>query len=142
MTDRIHTVGIVAIQGGRVLLVKHGVAADHLTGVWGLPGGRLSGSESLLDAAVREFEEETGLILTRESMLQIPTVYQGDINRKNGEILKTYWNVFVVTNFIGEMSGTDETMPEWIEIEKISELENLLPNTENAVREGLQLVQR
>lgn len=142
MSDRVHTVGVVAIENEFALLVKHGEKADHLTGVWGLPGGRLDGDESLLDAAEREFEEETGLIPERTSIVKLPTVFKGDIKRKSGEILKTFWNVFLVKEFNGELISTDETVPQWIEIEKISELQNLLPNTENAIKEALQLLEK
>lgn len=142
MEQRIHTVGVVAINNGHALLVKHGEKAEHLTGVWGLPGGRLDGDESFFDAAVREFEEETGLIPDIGSIIKLPTVFQGDIKRKSGETLKTYWNVFLVKEFNGQLISTDETVPQWIEIEKISELQNLLPNTENAVKEAVQLLEK
>ncbi len=140
MSERIHTVGVVAIKDESALLVLHGESAQHLTGVWGLPGGRLDPDESLLNAAAREFWEETGLTPDKETMVQLPTVYQGDIKRKSGEIMQTFWNVFLVRDFTGELTGTDETVPEWVLIENIGSLENLLPNTENAVREGLQLL--
>lgn len=140
MSERIHTVGIVAIKDESALLVLHGESAQHLTGVWGLPGGRLDLDESLLDAAAREFWEETGLTPDKATMVQLPTVYQGDIKRKSGEVMKTYWNVFLVRDFTGELTASDETVPEWMPIDRVGQLENLLPNTENAVREGLQLI--
>ncbi len=139
MNERLHTVGCVAFQNNAVLLVEHGEKAHHLTGVWGLPGGRLDEREGLIDAAAREFEEETGLVPDKESMVQLPTIYEGDIKRKSGEILRTYWNVFLVKIFSGELAGSDETMPQWIQVKRINELGNLLPNTENAVNEGLKL---
>ncbi len=140
MKERIHTVGAVAIKDDKVLMVRHGDGAAHLTGVWGLPGGRLDEGETMIDAVCREFEEETGLVPEKESVMQLPTVFKGDIKRKSGEVLKTYWNVFLIKEFTGELSATDETIPEWVEVEKIQELSSLLPNTENAVREGLQLL--
>lgn len=140
MSDRVHTVGIIAFKDDKVLLVKHGESAQHLTGVWGLPGGRLDEGESLLDAGAREFQEETGLIPDVSSMVQLPTIYEGDIKRKSGEILRTYWNVFLVRDFTGDLVGTDETVPEWVPIEEVSRFENLLPNTENAIREGLTIL--
>jgi ADP-ribose pyrophosphatase YjhB (NUDIX family) len=140
MQERIHTVGAVAFQEKKVVLVCHGEEAAHLTGVWGLPGGRLNEGEGLLAAAAREFEEETGLIPDVSSMVQLPTIYEGDIKRKSGEILRTYWNVFLVRDFTGDLVGTDETVPEWVPIEEVSRFENLLPNTENAIREGLTIL--
>jgi 8-oxo-dGTP diphosphatase len=141
MDTRIQTAGTLAFSEANVLLVKHGESAQHLTGVWGLPGGRLDEGESLIDAAAREFQEETGLTPDKTSMMQLSTVYQGDIVRKSGEILLTYWNVFLVKNFTGDLVGTDETIPEWVKISEVGKL-NLLPNTENAIQEGLQLLSK
>lgn len=138
-SDRIPTVGAIAINGNKVLLVKHGEAAAHLTGVYGLPGGRLNQGEDLLDAAAREFQEETGLIPEKSTIEKIPTIYNAEIPRKGGKILKTSWNVFLVRNFSGELRESDETAPEWIEIDKISEL-NLLPNIKEVIGEGLKIL--
>lgn len=139
--DRIHTVGALAFNDNKVLLVRHGEAAQHLTGVYGLPGGRLDEGESLLDGAAREFQEETGLIPDKTSMQQLPTVYQADLPRKDVEILKTYWNVFVIGRYSGELIKSDETEPEWVEISEVSKL-NLLPNVQSAIQEGLQLLSK
>lgn len=65
MSDVTPTVGIVILDGNKVCLVKHGEAAQHLTGVHGIPGGRLNGDEELIDAAVREAFEETGLQINK-----------------------------------------------------------------------------
>lgn len=138
-TERVSTASSVAFRNNEVLLVEHGEAAHHLTGVWGLPGGTPEPGESLLDTAVREFTEETGLVPEKESMEQIPTIFEADLPRKGGEILRTSWNVFVIRKYSGELKGTDETSPEWVEIDKMSEL-NLLPNTETAAREAFKLL--
>ena len=139
MSDVTPTVGIVILDGNKVCLVKHGEAAEHLTGVHGLPGGRLNGEEELIDAAVREAYEETGLEINKEDFLQLPEVRYADIPRKNGEILSVSWTVFVTNKFTGDLKGSDETIPEWIEIERIGEL-TILPNTEVVVNEGRDLL--
>ena len=140
-SDRISTVGALAFNGNKVLLVKHGEAAHHLTGVYGLPGGRLALGEGLLDAAAREFQEETGLVPEKSTMKKIPTIYEAEILRKGGEILKTSWNLFLISDYSGELKGSDETSPEWVKIDSMSEL-NLLPNTEEVVSEGLKINER
>lgn len=138
MEKRIHTVGIIAFNDDKVLLVKHGLAAEHLTGVWGLPGGRLNDGEELIEAAIREFEEETGLFANSDTMVKIPTIFEGDIPRKSGEILKTFWNVFLVRNYTGVLLDSAETAPHWITINEVSK-HVTLPNTEKAIEEALLL---
>ena len=49
------------------------------------------------------------------------------------------WDVFVAKKFTGEIRESDETIPEWVELEKVSKL-NLIANTENAIKEGLELM--
>jgi len=54
---------VLTDEGGRVLLF-HAVTADvPAPGWWELPGGGIHSGESYLDAAVREVQEETGLLL-------------------------------------------------------------------------------
>lgn len=139
ITGRTLTVSSAAFRNNEILLVKHGEAASHLTGVYGLPGGRPEDGEGLLDTAAREFEEETGLVPEKNSMEQIPTIFEAEIPRKGGEILSTSWNVFAIRKYSGELRGTEEAAPEWVEIDHMSKL-NLLPNTEAAAREALKII--
>lgn len=52
-------VSIALLQGDRVLLIRR--AKAPFKGLWSLPGGRVEFGETLLEAIVREAEEETGL---------------------------------------------------------------------------------
>lgn len=139
MSDTISTVGVIAISEGKVLLVKHTKKAAHLTDTYGLPAGRVEEAEEAITGAIRELEEETGLIVTREDLIHLPTIYEADIPRKNGEIAHMKWDVFAATKFTGSIRDSEETIPEWVELLEVSKL-NLLPNTQNAIAEGLQLL--
>ena len=55
------SVGAVVLDGDRVLLVKRG--QEPLKGRWSLPGGVVELGESLVEALVREVQEETGLVI-------------------------------------------------------------------------------
>lgn len=52
-------VQVVIRDGDRILLGRR--ANTFGSGTWGLPGGHIEPKETILDAAAREVEEETGL---------------------------------------------------------------------------------
>lgn len=56
-------VGVATVirQGNRVLFGFR--KGGHARGTWGFPGGKLEGSESFESCAIRETEEEAGIIL-------------------------------------------------------------------------------
>lgn len=137
--NRIPTVGVVIIYDKRVLLVEHGEGAGHLTGSLGTPGGRIDKGESAIQAAVREVKEETGLTVNKEDLTEIPYIYEADIPRKNNEILYVSHTVFATDKFTGKLQKTDETTPQWIEIDRLNKF-NLLVNTEDMIRRALDIL--
>lgn len=128
----IPTVGILAFKDGKLLLVKHGESASHETGIYGWPGGRINEGETVLQAAIREFEEETGLKAKEEDLEEIVHNFEPvDIKRKNGEIKRFSVSLFRCKNFVGELVESDETIPEWVDIVDLEKY-NLLPNVQKA----------
>nr|AIA18355.1 NUDIX domain protein [uncultured bacterium] len=140
-TSRILTVGVVILKKDQVLLVKHGEAAGHVTGTYGTPGGRIDTGKNALDAAVREVKEETGLLIKKEDLIEFSDKIYADIKRKNNEIISVLHTVFVTNIFTGVLTDSEETIPEWIEIKKLTEL-NLLPNTIYMVEKAQQYVKK
>ncbi|MBU3971189.1 MAG: NUDIX hydrolase [Alphaproteobacteria bacterium] len=52
-------VGVVCLRGDAVLLIRRGTPPRQ--GEWSLPGGRIEPGERVVDAALRELREETGV---------------------------------------------------------------------------------
>src|SRR5438128_7614457 len=61
--------GVVLAPGPRVLLVER--ARPPMVGKWTLPGGRLRGGESIVDAVEREVFEETGIRVAAGSLVEV-----------------------------------------------------------------------
>lgn len=56
------TVGALVVNSrGQILIVR----TTKWRGTWGVPGGKVDWGESLVDAVIREFQEEVGLELTQ-----------------------------------------------------------------------------
>jgi 8-oxo-dGTP pyrophosphatase MutT (NUDIX family) len=84
MPDIIETFGVLIFQNNKVLLVKHRKKAQHLNDTYGLPAGRPKNNETEIQTAIREPEEETGLITKEEYLMPLPNVYSALIERKDG----------------------------------------------------------
>ncbi len=65
-------VGIVIVQDGQILLVKHRRMGRSY---WVLPGGALAAGESLAECAAREVREETGLAVQADCLLYVSEAY-------------------------------------------------------------------
>lgn len=132
------TVGIVVFNPeGKTLLVEHLEGATHLTGIFGLVGGRIEDGEKSVDAAVRELQEESGLKAERKSMRFVKQYY-AEIFRKDG-VKRMSWDVYVCTEYSGKIASSDETKPLWVTLEELEKIENILPNVKNAIWDAQKL---
>ena len=136
MPEPIRTVGIIYIQNNEVLLVTHGEAAGHNNNTVGIPAGRIEAEETMVEAAIREFNEETGLDTTAENLIELPREYERVLERKDGPKL-FHVVLFLCTEATGELKGSKEAVPNWVNLDHVKEL-NLLPNVENFIRDALQ----
>lgn len=139
MKTYVPTIGVLIIRDNKVLLVKHTEKAGHITDSYGLPAGRLEEGEGLEEGAIRELFEETGLRVIKDDLIRLPRVFYADIPRSDGSIASFKWDVFLAKEFSGDLKESEETIPEWVDLSMTSRL-NLIANTENAIKEGLQLL--
>jgi mutator protein MutT len=67
-------VGVGAIvfkSSSEVLLARRGPAARNEIGAWEFPGGAVEFGETLINAVVREFREEYGILIAVDSLLGV-----------------------------------------------------------------------
>ncbi len=133
MNDQFFSAQVVVLRKSKVLLVRHGKNAAHLTGVLGLPGGRTKNNESEKKGAIREVFEETGLALKENDLHEFPNnTYSAYIKRKKGPSGVFTMKVFMSAKFLGVLKKSDETEPVWIKLSDLDDY-NLLPNVEKAI---------
>lgn len=68
-------------------------------GFWGIPKGEINAGEDLLEAAKREFMEETGIKLNGNEFMEL-----GTIKQKNGKIVHAWafegdWSGLLISNY-------------------------------------------
>jgi len=105
-----HAVITYIFSQGKVLLIhkKRGLGAGKVNA----PGGHIEEGETKLEAAVRETEEEVGLI-------PINSEEAGKLFFQFTNGLKMEGTVFTAKDYTGDMIETDEADPFWINIDDI-----------------------
>lgn len=96
---------IIGITGSKVLLgmKKRG----HGEGYWNGFGGKRGENETMIESALREIEEEAGIIPT--DLKEIGTI--------DFSIFETY--VYTFSEFKGKPAETEEMQPKWFDIDKL-----------------------
>jgi len=130
-------VGAIIIENNRVLLVKRG--HPPLLGEWSIPGGVLEIGEALRDAAIREAQEETGLVVEPGELLGV----FDRVIRENGRVRYHYVLIdFLCYRISGDARcGTDADEVCWFSPEEAAQL-NLAPDTAQVIRKGFVLTKR
>jgi 8-oxo-dGTP pyrophosphatase MutT (NUDIX family) len=133
----IPSAGVIVINNGQVLLIKHSKSA-RLAGIFGLPAGHIDPGESEITAAARELKEETGIIVDVANLIPVKK-YVHEIPFEDGQKLMSYQVFLNEDNFDGELTSSEEGTAVWIDLDKVKKLP-LLPNVFDAIQTALKLV--
>ena len=96
-------VGVVAVQDGRLLLVRRGVEPGK--GRWALPAGYVDADEDPRAAAAREAREETGLVV---EVGRVVDVYASAVT--GGHRGASFFLAFEATVVGGELAAADDAL--------------------------------
>jgi len=84
-------------------------------GKWNGPGGKVKDDENIEQAVMREVEEETGYKPIKPKHLgYIEFIWPNNKNENN-----QHCDIFLTHEFEGEIKESDESLPQWWEIDKI-----------------------
>lgn len=119
------TVDAVVRCAGRVLLIRRGRAPGE--GLYALPGGFLEAEEPVLDSAIRELAEETGLNVTRAALrraLKEVRVFDDPWRSQRGRVL-THAHFFDLPDdtLPAILAGDDAADAFWVEASGLAALE-------------------
>ena len=112
-------IGVVVWRDDKILLIKRG--NPPRAGEWGLPGGMQKLGETIMEAALREVREETGLDV---SPLGIVTALDGITRDKAGKV-EYHYTIIDVAAHSPEgkaKAGDDATEVRWVTLDEVEEL--------------------
>ncbi len=127
-------VGGVVVHEERALLIRRG--KPPLLGRWMIPGGTVELGETLVEALVREMQEETGLRVEPQQMLAVVD----RIEREEGRVAYHFVIVDYLCRLVsGEArAGSDAQEVAWVRPEELPAYD-LTPKALEVVRDAFRL---
>lgn len=124
----IEAAGGVVDKGGKTLLIFR-------KGYWDIPKGKLEKGEKKRDCAVREVEEETGVVATIEQ--KIGSTWHTYVNKKKYILKKTHWYMMKCVDD-SRMAPQDEEDIDEVRWMNLSELRAALYTSYRSIRVVIQ----
>ncbi len=114
MTGPVAAAIAVIMRAGAVVLVRRRNPPD--AGLWGYPGGRIEPGETIIEGALRELREETGIIARPRHLLTPFDVFHRD---GNGGLLGHFILLPVLCDWVsGTPAASDDALDAaWFEID-------------------------
>ena len=106
--------GILLVRGTQILL-QHRAPWVHNGDTWGIPGGARDSHESVLEAAIREAKEETGIDPVHLTPIQ---TFSDDHGSWRYDTVIAYANDELVAHELNDESHEVR----WVEIDEVDEL--------------------
>ena len=106
--------GILIVRGSEILL-QHRAPWVHNGDTWGIPGGARDSHESVLEAAIREAKEETGIDPVHLTPIQ---TFSDDHGSWRYDTVIAYANDELVAHELNDESHEVR----WVEIDEVDEL--------------------
>lgn len=105
-------VGVFLIRNNSVLLIKR--AIEPFKGFWDIPGGFLEAGEHPATGAIRELQEETGLII---EPIEILDIFMDEYGSEQEDTL----NICYIANVVGGVpkAGSDATDMKWFSLDSL-----------------------
>ncbi|MBT3249957.1 MAG: NUDIX domain-containing protein [Candidatus Pacebacteria bacterium] len=114
---------VYIVHDNKLLMFKRSETKKKFPGFWSLPGGHIDEGEDPLAAAIREVQEETGVIITPEDIKLKVVAMHHHLDREEMYIAFAFSVGLKESPMLN--TGVDEGKAHWIEIDKAKTLENV-----------------
>jgi len=135
-------------NGCKILLIKRG--RPPFVGMWATPGGNIDEGEHPIDAAIRELEEETGIVLkgmnltssNKSEYLTPVGVFDKPYRDPRNKNCISYAFAVALDEMPQAIAGDDATECEWIDFNKWGETDvELAFDHEDIIKSALNFLQ-
>jgi ADP-ribose pyrophosphatase YjhB (NUDIX family) len=115
----------VLVKYQKTCLLCKRAPGENMENFWSIPCGGVEKNEDILDAAIREFKEETNLRLPKDSLIYISTI----LNQNKFKTIKSIMHIFgyhsnkeIIPNLNNAKDGFEHTECRYFGLNEIDEI--------------------